>query len=84
VFKSSDYKVLPFESESVLTEHPAVVEAAVVPQPHCTRLAIPKAYVVVAAGWATDAETARAIMEYARDRLAPSREFVRQLLFTAA
>ncbi|EUA43451.1 AMP-binding enzyme family protein [Mycobacterium xenopi 3993] len=33
VFKSSDYKVSPFELESVLVEHPAVVEAAVVPSP---------------------------------------------------
>lgn len=71
VFKSSDYKVSPFELESVLIEHPAVVEAAIVPQPHDTRLAIPKAYVALADGWAADAETARAIMEYARDHLAP-------------
>ncbi|MGU3500706.1 AMP-binding protein [Mycobacterium sp. C31M] len=71
VFKSSDYKVSPFELESVLIEHPAVVEAAIVPQPHDTRLAIPKAYVTLAQGWAADAETARAIMEYARDHLAP-------------
>ncbi|MCF6388388.1 AMP-binding protein [Mycobacterium sp. MBM] len=71
VFKSSDYKVSPFELESVLIEHPAVVEAAVVPQPHHTRLAIPKAYVALAEGWAADATTARAIMEHARDHLAP-------------
>ncbi|MBO0852188.1 MAG: AMP-binding protein [Nocardia sp.] len=71
VFKSSDYKVSPFELESVLIEHPAVVEAAVVPQPDDTRLAIPKAYVALAAGWRPDAETARAILEYARDHLAP-------------
>ena len=51
VFKSSDYKVSPFELESVLIEHPAVVEAAVVPQPDDTRLAVPKAYVALAEGW---------------------------------
>lgn len=71
VFKSSDYKVSPFELESVLIEHPAVVEAAVVPQPDDTRLAIPKAYVTLAEGWADGAETARAILEYSRDHLAP-------------
>ncbi|MUL48877.1 AMP-binding protein [Mycobacterium sp. CBMA293] len=71
VFKSSDYKVSPFELESVLIEHPAVVEAAVVPQPDDTRLAVPKAYVQLAAGWQDDAETARSIMEFARDHLAP-------------
>jgi acetyl-CoA synthetase len=71
VFKSSDYKVSPFELESVLIEHPAVVEAAVVPQPDETRLAVPKAYVAIADGWQANAETARQIMEYARDHLAP-------------
>jgi acetyl-CoA synthetase len=71
VFKSSDYKVSPFELESVLIEHPAVVEAAVVPQPDETRLWVPKAYVSLADGWEPNAETARQIMEYARDHLAP-------------
>ena len=71
VFKSSGYKVSPFELESVLIEHPAIVEAAVVPQPDDTRLAIPKAYVALAAGWPANAETARTIMEFVRDRVAP-------------
>jgi len=71
VFKSSDYKVSPFELESVLIEHPAVVEAAVVPQPDDTRLCVPKAYVSLADGWQPNADTARQIMEYARDHLAP-------------
>ena len=71
VFKSSDYKVSPFELESVLIEHPAVVVAAVVPQPDETRLCVPKAYVSLADGWEPNAETARQIMEYARDHLAP-------------
>ncbi|MEW5813402.1 MAG: AMP-binding protein [Actinomycetota bacterium] len=71
VFKSSDYKVSPFEVESVLIEHPAVVEAAVVPAPDDTRLAVPKAYVALAEGWPADAETARQILEYSRDHLAP-------------
>jgi acetyl-CoA synthetase len=71
VFKSSGYKVSPFELESVLIEHPAIVEAAVVPQPDNTRLAIPKAYVARAADWPANADTARVIMEYVRDRVAP-------------
>jgi acetyl-CoA synthetase len=71
VFKSSDYKVSPFELESVLIEHPAVVEAAVVPQPDESRLCVPKAYVSLAEGWEPNAETAKQIMEYARDHLAP-------------
>lgn len=71
VFKSSDYKVSPFELESVLIEHPAVVEAAVVPQPDDTRLTVPKAYIALADGWDADADTAKAILEYSRDHLAP-------------
>jgi acetyl-CoA synthetase len=71
VFKCSDYKVSPFELESVLIEHPAVVEAAVVPQPDETRLAVPKAYVALAEGWEANADTAKAVMSYARDHLAP-------------
>ncbi len=50
VFKASDYKISPFELESVLIEHPAVAEAAVVPAPDALRLAVPKAYVVLAPG----------------------------------
>jgi acetyl-CoA synthetase len=71
VFKSSDYKVSPFELESVLIEHSAVVEAAVVPQADDTRLTVPKAYISLADGWEPNADTAKAIMEYARDHLAP-------------
>jgi acetyl-CoA synthetase len=71
VFKASDYKVSPFELESVLIEHPAVAEAAVVPAPDATRLAVPKAYVSLAAGWEPDADTAKAILRHARAHLAP-------------
>jgi acetyl-CoA synthetase len=71
VFKASDYKVSPFELESVLIEHPAVAEAAVVPAPDPVRLAVPKAYVTLAAGWEPNRETALAILKYARDHLPP-------------
>jgi acetyl-CoA synthetase len=71
VFKASDYKVSPFELESVLIEHPAVAEAAVVPAPDATRLAVPKAYVALAPGWEPTAETAREILAHARANLAP-------------
>ena len=69
VFKSSDFKVSPFEVESILLNHPAVAEAAVVPAPHATRLTTPKAYVVLAAGWAADGDTARAILKHAIDHM---------------
>ncbi|HZU94298.1 MAG TPA: AMP-binding protein [Microbacterium sp.] len=70
VFKASDYKISPFELESVLLEHELVVEAAVIPSPDPTRLAVPKAYVCLRPD-ATDAEAdaARAIFAYAHDRL---------------
>jgi acetyl-CoA synthetase len=71
VFKASDYRISPFELESVLIEHPAVAEAAVVSSPDATRLAVPKAYVVLAAGHEPSAETAASILGYAREHLAP-------------
>jgi acetyl-CoA synthetase len=84
VFKSSDYRISPFELESVLIEHPAVVEAAVVPSPDPLRLAVPKAFVVLAAGAGTgaeaDAATARSILEYVRGRVSPFKR-IRRLEF---
>jgi acetyl-CoA synthetase len=71
VFKASDYRISPFELESVLIEHPAVAEAAVVPSPDALRLAVPKAFVVLRAGHAADAATARAIFAFLREKLAP-------------
>ncbi|HEY3530133.1 MAG TPA: AMP-binding protein [Nocardioides sp.] len=71
VFKSSDYKISPFELESVLIEHPAVAEAAVVPAPDPVRLTVPKAYVVLAPGHEPDRDTAYSILEHARKNLAP-------------
>jgi len=71
VFKASDYKISPFELESVLIEHPSVVEAAIVPAPDALRLAVPKAYVVLAAGFEPTDATAKEILRFARERLAP-------------
>jgi len=71
VFKASDYRISPFELESALIEHDAVVEAAVVPSPDPLRLAVPKAYVVLAAGYEPTRETALSILRFARERLAP-------------
>jgi acetyl-CoA synthetase len=80
VFKASDYRISPFELESVLIEHPAVAEAAVVPAPDPVRLAVPKAYIVLAAGYASDADTALSILRHAREHLAPYKR-VRRLEF---
>jgi acetyl-CoA synthetase len=80
VFKASDYRISPFELESVLIEHPAVAEAAIVPSPDPVRLAVPKAYVVLAAGYEPTEETARDILTFAREHLAPYKR-VRRLEF---
>jgi acetyl-CoA synthetase len=80
VFKASDYRISPFELESVLIEHPAVAEAAVVPSPDPVRLAVPKAYVVLAAGHSPSREMAFDILRYAREHLAPYKR-IRRLEF---
>jgi acetyl-CoA synthetase len=71
VFKASDYRISPFELESALLEHPAVAEAAVVPSPDPVRLAVPKAFVALTPGSEPDEATARAILAFTRERLAP-------------
>ncbi len=82
VFKASDYRISPFELESVLIEHDAVAEAAVVPSPDALRLAVPKAYVSLAAGHEPTRETALAVLAHARAHLAPYKR-VRRLEFAA-
>lgn len=71
VFKSSDYRISPFELESALMEHDAVAESAVVESPDSKRLCVPKACVILKSGVPPSAETARAILEFTRERLAP-------------
>jgi acetyl-CoA synthetase len=80
VFKASDYRISPFELESVLIEHPAVAEAAVVPSPDPVRLAVPKAYVVLAAGHEPSRELAGEILAFCREHLAPYKR-IRRLEF---
>ena len=80
VFKSSDYRISPFELESVLVEHPLVAEAAIVPSPDPLRLSVPKAFVVVTPGTPETIDTARAIFHYCADKLAPYKR-VRRLEF---
>jgi acetyl-CoA synthetase len=81
IFKASDYRISPFELESLLIEHAAVAEAAVVPAPDPVRTAVPKAYVLLAAGWAADRATALAIFRHMRARTAPYKR-VRRIEFT--
>jgi len=71
VFKASDYRISPFELESVLIEHEAVAEAAVVPSPDPVRLAVPKAYILLTATSEPSPELAQSIMAFCRERVAP-------------
>ena len=82
VFKSSDYRISPFELESILLEHKSVAEAAVVPSPDPIRLAIPKAYVLLVAGKERSSETALSIFRHLHTRLAPFKRIRRIELVT--
>lgn len=84
VFKASDYRISPFELESVMIEYEAVAEAAIVPSPDPLRLAVPKAYVILAPGHAPSPALAESLLRHARRQLAPYKrvrrvEFVSEL-----
>lgn len=81
VFKASDYRISPFELESVLIEHPAVAEAAVVPSPDPLRLAVPKAFIILAEGHLPDEATARSIFDFCRKNLSSFKR-IRRLEFS--
>jgi acetyl-CoA synthetase len=82
VFKSSDYRISPFELESILLEHESVAEAAVVPSPDPIRLAIPKAYVLLVSGVERSPDTALSIFQHLHVRLAPFKRIRRIELVT--
>jgi len=84
VIKSSDYRVGPFEVESILLEHPAVVESAVVGSPHAVRGFLVKAFIVLGADQTPDQTMADEIFAFAKKNLAPYKtprilEFVKEL-----
>jgi len=84
VFKAAGYRISPFELESTLLEHEAIAETAVVPSPDPVRHAIPKAFIVLAAGFAPSRELAASIFAFSRAQLAPYKrlrriEFTREL-----
>ena len=82
VFKSSDYRISPFELESVLAEHPMVVEAAVIPSPDPIRLNVPKAVIVLRDELVPDRAIAISVLRFARERLAPYKR-VRRIEFAS-
>jgi acetyl-CoA synthetase len=82
VFKSSDYRISPFELESVLLEHDLVAEAAVIPSPDPIRLAVPKAYILLVGDTERSAATALSIFRFLQARLAPFKRIRRIELVT--
>ena len=80
VFKASDYRISPFELESVLAQHEAVAEAAVVPSPDELRLAVPKAVIELAEGFEPNGMLAQELLRFARVRLATYKR-IRRLQF---
>ena len=84
VIKSSDYRIGPFEVESVLLEHDSVIESAVVGSPHATKGFMVKAFIVLNTGYFPDKKIADEIFAYAKKNLAAYKmpriiEFVTQL-----
>lgn len=70
VIKASDYRIGPFEVESVLIEHESVVEAAVVASPHELRAYAVKAFVVLADGYRAGPELAATLFAFSEKNLA--------------
>ena len=88
MLKVSGQYVSPFEVESAIASHPAVLEAAVVGAPDDDRLIKPKAYVVLKEPDKASAALAEELRSYVKDRLAPFKyprwvEFVDELPKTA-
>ncbi|MFH6597305.1 acyl-CoA synthetase [Ectopseudomonas khazarica] len=82
VITTSGYRVGPFDVESALIEHPAVIEAAVVGKPDPERTELVKAFVVLHAGHAADAELAEGLQQYVRQRLS-AHAYPREIEFVA-
>jgi acetyl-CoA synthetase len=83
VFKASDYRISPFELESVLIEHEAVAEAAVVPSPDPLRSGRAEGLPDLARRLSPGRELARDIFVFLRSRLSPYKR-VRRLEFGEA
>ena len=81
VFKSSDYRISPFELESALIEHASIAEAAVVPSPDPLRWSVPKAFIVLKPGIEPSREAAGEIFQFIRGRLGPYKR-IRRIEFS--
>lgn len=84
VIKCSGYRIGPFEVESALQEHPAVLECAVTAAPDPVRGQVVKATIVLAKGWEPSAELVKELQNHVKHVTAPYKyprivEFVKEL-----
>lgn len=84
VIKCSGYRIGPFEVESALIEHPAVIECAITGAPDPIRGQVVKASVVLAEGYTGTPELVKELQNYVKKNTAPYKypriiEFVEEL-----
>jgi acetyl-CoA synthetase len=77
---SSGYRIGPFDVESALIEHPAVVEAAVIGKPDPERTEIVKAFIVLAANYEASDALAEELRQHVRRRLS-AHAYPREIAF---
>ncbi len=71
VIKASGYRIGPFEIESVLMEHPAVLECAVTGAPDPIRGTVVKATIVLMKGYQPTLELTKELQDYVKHQTAP-------------
>ncbi len=84
IIKSSGYRIGPFEVESALQEHPAVLECAITGEPDAVRGQIVKATIVLAKGYEPSPELVKELQNHVKNATAPYKypriiEFVKEL-----
>jgi len=83
VIKSSGYRIGPFEVESVLMEHPAVVECAVIGVPDIIRGFVVKAFVVLKEGYPPSDALVHELQKHVKEVTAPYK-YPRQIEFVTS
>ena len=84
IIKSSGYRIGPFEVESALMEHPAVLECAITGAPHPIRGQVVKATIVLNKGYTPSDELTKEIQNHVKNATAPYKyprivEYVKEL-----
>ena len=81
IITSSGYRISPFEVESVLLEHPYIVEAAVVAKPDKVRGEIVAAFIVLGKNYNGNIKLKLEIQEFVKNNTAPYK-YPREIIFT--